>query len=85
VAETISLPITFAREIRLRKGYTQAEMGSRLNCSAATISAIENGKAATRAYAAYLMTLATAPVARKRTPGGASRIGRRTLARKPGI
>ena len=77
MAQTISLPITLARELRLRKGYTQAEMGTRLNCSTATISAIENGKAAARVYGDYLMTLAIAPVARKRTPGGASRIGRR--------
>ena len=77
MAQTISLPITLARELRLRKGYTQAEMGTRLSCSTATISAIENGKAAARVYGDYLMTLAIAPVARKRTPGGASRIGRR--------
>jgi transcriptional regulator with XRE-family HTH domain len=79
LAQTISLPITLAREVRLRKGYTQAEMGTRLSCSTATISAIENGKAAARVYGDYLMTLAIAPVARKRTPGGASRIGRRRV------
>jgi len=77
MAQTVSLPITLAREVRLRKGYTQAEMGVRLSCSTATISAIENGKAAARAYGEYLMTLAIAPIVRKRSPGGAARIGRR--------
>jgi transcriptional regulator with XRE-family HTH domain len=77
MAQTVSLPIALARELRLRKGYTQTEMGIRLRCSTATISAIENGKSSARVYSEYLMTLAIAPIARKRSPGGASRIGRR--------
>lgn len=54
-------------------------MGVRLDCSAATVSGIENGKAGARVYADYLATLADTPHLRKRTPGGGSRIGRRKL------
>jgi transcriptional regulator with XRE-family HTH domain len=77
LSRSVQIPIEFARELRLRKGYTQSEIGARLNCSPATISAIENGKASARVLADYLVTLAIAPNARKRSPGGAQRAGRR--------
>lgn len=77
---TVSIPIILARELRLRKGYTQAEIGRRLNCSAATISAIENGKATPRIFADYLTTLAITPAARRRSPGGPHRVGKRINA-----
>jgi transcriptional regulator with XRE-family HTH domain len=79
LVRNIEVPVSTARELRLRKGYTQSEIGERFNCSAATISAIEQGKASVHVFTDYLVALGIAPNARKRTPGGDKRVGRRRV------